>query len=140
MSLKGLLWLISTGKMPAVPAPSGNEGGGGYLRGRAPGRLCVVIRGVVSDAVPCLLTGVICDLPFNVVGLPKKMGGMIAHPSMICQSPRAAFLQKFPHQIHRVPAYDFMKKGSQSVPGHTRNRYPGIPTIGWHVSLEEKPT
>ena len=53
---------------------------------------------------------------------------------------RAAFLQKFPHQIHRVPAYDFMKKGPQSVPGHTRNRYPGIPTIGWHVSLEEKPT
>ena len=28
MSLKGLLWLISTGKMPAVPAPSGHEGGG----------------------------------------------------------------------------------------------------------------
>ena len=32
MSLKVLLWLISTGKMPAVPAPSGSEGGGGYLR------------------------------------------------------------------------------------------------------------
>ena len=61
------------------------------MRGRATGRLCVVIRGVVSDAVPCLLNGVICDLPFNVVGLPKKMGSMIAHPSMICQSPRAAF-------------------------------------------------
>jgi hypothetical protein len=27
MSLKGLLWLISTGKMPAVPAPSGHGGG-----------------------------------------------------------------------------------------------------------------
>ena len=61
------------------------------MRGRATGRLCVVIRGVVSDAVPCLHTGVLCDLPFNVVGLPKKMGGMIAHPSAICQSPRAAF-------------------------------------------------
>ena len=57
------------------------------MRGRATGRLCVVIRGVVSDAVPCLFNGVICDLPFNVVGLPKKMGGIIAHPSMICQSP-----------------------------------------------------
>ena len=110
------------------------------MRGRATGRLCVVIRGVVSDAVPYLHTGVLCDLPFNVANLPKKMGSMIAHPSMICQSPRAAFLQKFPHQIHRVPAYDFMKKGAQSVPWHTRNRYPGIPTIGWHVSLEEKPT
>ena len=64
------------------------------MRGRATGRLCVVIRGVVSDAVPCLLTGVICDLPFNVVGLPKKMGGIIAHPSMICQSPHAAFLRR----------------------------------------------
>ena len=52
----------------------------------------MVIRGVVSDAVPCLHTGVICDLPFNVVGLPKKMGGIIAHPSMICQSPRRLFL------------------------------------------------
>ena len=62
-----------------------------HMRGRATGRLCVVIRGVVSDAVPCLHTGVLCDLPFNVVGLPKKMGSMIAHPSMICQSPRAAF-------------------------------------------------
>ena len=58
------------------------------MRGRATGRLCMVIRGVVSDAVPCLFNGVICDLPFNVVGLPKKMGGIIAHPSMICQSPR----------------------------------------------------
>ena len=61
------------------------------MRGRATGRLYVVIRGVVSDAVPCLLTGVICNLPFNVVGLPKKMDGMIAHHSMICQSPHAAF-------------------------------------------------
>ena len=61
------------------------------MRGRATGRLCVVIRGVVSDAVPCLQTGVICDLPFNVVSLPKKTGGMIAHHSMICQSSRAAF-------------------------------------------------
>ena len=61
------------------------------MRGRATGRLRVVIRGVVSDAVPCLHNGVICDLPFNVVGLPKKMGGMIAHHSMICQFPRAAF-------------------------------------------------
>ena len=34
------------------------------------------MRGVVSDAVPCLFNGVICDLPFNVVGLPKKMGSM----------------------------------------------------------------
>ena len=56
------------------------------MRGRATGRLCVVIRGVVSDDVPCLLNGVICDLPFNVVGLPKKMGGIIAHPSMICRN------------------------------------------------------
>ena len=66
--------------------------GGGIcaMRGRATERLCVVIRGVVSDAVPCLFNGVICDLPFNVVGLPKKMGGIIAHPSMICQSPHAA--------------------------------------------------
>ncbi len=31
-------------------------------------------RGVVSDAVPCLFNGVICDLPFNVVGLPMKDG------------------------------------------------------------------
>ena len=79
----------ATGKMPVVPAPSGSDGGGGTnaMRGRATGRLCVVIRGVVSDAVPCLLNGVICDLPFNVVGLPKKMGGIIAHPSMICQFP-----------------------------------------------------
>ena len=61
------------------------------MRGRATGRLCVVIRGVVSDAVLCLFNGVICDLPFNVVGLPKGMGGMIAHPSAICQSPGAAF-------------------------------------------------
>ena len=61
------------------------------MRGRATGRLCVVIRGVVSDAVSCLFNGVLCDLPFNVVGLPKKMGGIIAHPSMICQSPHAAF-------------------------------------------------
>ena len=64
----------ATGKMPVVPAPSGNEcvGGGGIcaLRRRATGRLCVVIRGVVSDAVPCLFNGVICDLPFNVVGSP----------------------------------------------------------------------
>ena len=59
------------------------------MRGRATGRLCVVIRGVVSDAVPCLFNGVICDLPFNVVGLPKKISGMIAHPSAICQSPHA---------------------------------------------------
>ena len=29
MWLKGLLWLIPTGKMPVVPAPSGHEGGGG---------------------------------------------------------------------------------------------------------------
>ena len=43
------------------------------MRGRATGRLCVVIRGVVSDAVPCLLTGVLCDLPFNVAGLPIEM-------------------------------------------------------------------
>ena len=50
------------------------------MRGRATGRQCVVIRGVVSDAVPCLRNGVICDLPFNVVGLPKKISGMIAHP------------------------------------------------------------
>ena len=62
------------------------------MRGRATGRLCVVIRGVVSDAVPCLFNGVFSDLPFNVVGLPKKMGGMIAHHSMICQSPGAALL------------------------------------------------
>ena len=60
------------------------------MRGRATGRLCVVIRGVVSDAVPCLHTGVLCDLPFNVVDLPKKMSGMIAHPSEVRQSPRAA--------------------------------------------------
>ena len=75
MWLKGLLWLISTGKMPVVPAPSGSEGGGGgicAMRGRATGRLCVVIRGVVSDAVSCLFNGVICDLPFNVVGLPNR--------------------------------------------------------------------
>jgi hypothetical protein len=45
-----------------------------------------VMRGTVFDAVPSLHTGVFCDLPFNVVGLPKKMGGIIAHPSMICQS------------------------------------------------------
>ena len=57
------------------------------MRGRATGRLCVVIRGVVSDAVSCLFNGVICDLPFNVVGPPKKTGGMIAHPSAIRQSP-----------------------------------------------------
>ena len=84
---------LSTGKMPVVPAPSGSEGGGGIcaMRGRATGRLCVVIRGVVSDAVPCLFNGVICDLPFNVVGLPKKTGGMIAHHSMICQSLHATF-------------------------------------------------
>ena len=67
------------------------------MRGRATGRLCVVIRGVVSDAVPCLFNGVICDLPFdlpfNVVGLPKKLGGIIAHPSMICQSPARRFLR-----------------------------------------------
>ena len=61
------------------------------MRGRATGRLCVVIRGVVSDAVPCLFNGVFSDLPFTVVGLPKKTGGMIAHHSMISQSPRAAF-------------------------------------------------
>ena len=61
------------------------------MRGRATGRLCVVIRGVVSDAVPCLFNGVICDLPFNVVGLPKKMSGMVAHHSMICQSPARCF-------------------------------------------------
>ncbi len=48
-------------------------------------------RGVVSDAVPCLFNGVICDLPFNVVGLPKGMGGMIAHPSAICQPPTRRF-------------------------------------------------
>ena len=60
------------------------------MRGRATARLRAAMRGVVSDAVPCLLTGVICDVPFNVVGLPKKMGGIIAHPSMICQSPHAA--------------------------------------------------
>ena len=58
------------------------------MRGRATARLCVVIRGVVPDAVPCLFNGVICDLPFNVGGLPKKMGGIIAHPSAIRQSPR----------------------------------------------------
>ncbi len=74
------------------------RGGGGIcaMRGRATGRLCVVIRGVVSDAVLCLHNGVICDLPFNVVGLPKKMGGMIAHPSVVCQSPHAAFLRTPP--------------------------------------------
>ena len=49
------------------------------------------VPGVVSDAVPCLFNGVICDLPFNVVGLPKKTGGMIAHHSMICQSLHATF-------------------------------------------------
>ena len=63
------------------------RGGVFALRGRATGRLCVVIRGVVSDAASRLNNGVICDLPFNVVGLPKKMGSIIAHPSMICQSP-----------------------------------------------------
>ena len=63
------------------------------MRGRATGRLCVVIRGVVSDAVPCLFNGVLCDFPFNVVGLPKKMDDMIAHPSAICQSPHATFLR-----------------------------------------------
>ena len=51
-------------------------------------------RGIVSNAVPCLFNGVICDLPFNIVGLPKKMGGMIAHPAMIRQSPRAAFSRR----------------------------------------------
>ena len=35
--------------------------------------------------------GAICDLPFNVVGLPKKMGGMLAHPSAIRQSPDGFF-------------------------------------------------
>ena len=53
--------------------------------------VCAIIRGVVSDAVSCHHAGIICDLPFNVVGFPKKMGGMIAHPSVVRQSPRAAF-------------------------------------------------
>ena len=50
------------------------------MRGRATGRLRVVIRGVVSDAFPCLHTGVICDLPFNVAGLSIEDVAMIAHP------------------------------------------------------------
>ena len=60
------------------------------------GNICTLAtfpRGVVSDAVPCLFNGVICDLTFNVVGLPKKMSSMIAHPSMICQSPTRRFLR-----------------------------------------------
>ena len=55
------------------------------MRGRATGRLCMVIRGVVSDADPCLFNGVICDLPFNVVSLPIKGDSIIAHPPVICQ-------------------------------------------------------
>ena len=136
MSLKGLLWLISTGEMPAVPAPSGSEGGGiCAMRGRATGRLCVVIRGVVSDAVPCLLTGVLCDLPFNVVGLPKKMGGMIAHPSMICQSPPRGFFAEIPASDPSRSSLRFHEKGGaigalaypQSVPWHTHNRLACFP-------------
>ena len=50
------------------------------MRGRATGRLCVIIRGVVSDAVPCLLTGVLCDLPFNVASLSIEVGVMVAYP------------------------------------------------------------
>ena len=61
------------------------------MRGRATARLRAVIRGVVSDAVLCRFNGVICDLPFNVVGLPKKMGSMIAYFSIICQSPLGNF-------------------------------------------------
>ena len=69
------------------------RGGGGIcdMRGRATGRLCVAIRGVVSDAVPCLLNGVMCDLSFKVADLPLEIRDMIAYPSMICQSPQAAF-------------------------------------------------
>ena len=40
------------------------------MRGRATGRLCVVIRGVVSDAASRLFNGVICDLPFKTICSP----------------------------------------------------------------------
>ncbi len=42
-------------------------------------------RGIVPNAVPCLLNGFICDLPFTVVGSPIKVYGIIAHPPVICQ-------------------------------------------------------
>ena len=40
------------------------------------GNICTLAtfpRGVVSDAVPCLHTGVICNLPFKTAGLPMEV-------------------------------------------------------------------
>ncbi len=49
------------------------------------------VRGAVSDAVPCLTPGVICDLPFNVVDRLIEDGDMLAHLSAIRQSPGRGF-------------------------------------------------
>ena len=53
--------------------------------------------GVVTDAVPCLRPAVICDLLIKVIGLPIEDGSMLAHPSVIRQSPGGVLqgLQKF---------------------------------------------
>ena len=62
------------------------------MRGRATGRLCVVIRGVVSDAVPCLHNGVICDLPFNVVGLLPRWSRYFAMAARLAKNAMPNFM------------------------------------------------
>ena len=66
-------------------------GGTSAMRGRATGRLCVVIRGVVSDAVSCLHNGVICDLSFKVIRSPMEDCWHYSTSPVICQSSHAAF-------------------------------------------------
>ena len=99
--------------------------GGGIcaMRGRATGRLCVVIRGVVSDAVLCLFNGVICDLPFNVVSLPIKGDSIIAHPPVICQP--------LPHDFFRnICDYEILNGHiPQGFRRRGRRRYAGVVVV-----------
>ena len=55
-------------------------------------------HGVVSDAVPCLFNGVICDLPFKAVGLPMEVWLYVSTPSHVPSIPLA--LQGRWHPCH----------------------------------------
>ena len=91
MSLKGLLWLISTGKMPAVPAPSGHEGG--YLR-HARTRHGASVRGYTRRRFRCRSMPLQWrHLRFTIQRRwsPKEDGRYDSTSFVICQSPARLF-------------------------------------------------